>query len=362
MTTRLFVVAALGLGACSSKPADRVKPAAGSGSAARGSATPSHGLAVGANGLPVLPPAAPAPTAPDGLPTAPSDAPNPAAVEFGELLFFDGRLASDGKTTCATCHGPERDFAGTGLQATAAGAPNLRQAPSLTNSGWQSSQAWDGRFPTVSAMLGAHIQGQLGRSAADAVAAVAALPLYRAHAKRLAGDSAEPTAAIAIDALSAYVLTRFSGDARWDKIERGELPEDATLRAGYTLFTGKAQCGTCHPPPMYSDFAFHRLGLIKSPDPGRGKVDPAMQGAFMTQGLRGAAARKAFFHDGSARTLAAAIDWHLDGGRGQGADPSIIDPALTPVALSPAEREQLQAFVTALTPATAPASPPIQIP
>ena len=73
--------------------------------------------------------------------------------------------------------------------------------------------------------------------------------------------------------------------------------------------------------------------------------------------LRGAAARARFFHDGSAASLDAAIDWHLAGGRGQGADPSVIDPGLSPVTLTTSERAQLGAFVAALTAGAAPARP-----
>jgi cytochrome c peroxidase len=354
---------ALALAACSSKPAEPKKAAgsAAAGSAkASGSATPK----VDADGLPVLPPAPAPPGAPDSLPAASNAAAavTGAQIALGELAFFDGRLAADSKTACATCHVPEADFAGTGLQPTAGGTKNLRQAPSLTNSAWQPHQAWDGRFPTVSAMLGAHFEGQLGRPIDAAVAAVASIPLYRAHARRIGGATAEPTAALLSEALSAYVLTRYAGDTTWDRIERGELPEDPELRAGYVLFTGKAQCGTCHVPPLYTDGAFHRLGLIQSKDPGRGKVDPAQLGAFATPSLRGAAARTAFFHDGSVRSLEAAVDWHLAGGRGQGADPSIIDAALAPVTLSPVEREQLLSFVKALSPAASPGRRPLIIP
>ena len=80
--------------------------------------------------------------------------------------------------------------------------------------------------------------------------------------------------------------------------------------------------------------------------------------AFRTPTLRGASRATAFFHDGSAPSLAAAIDWHLAGGTGQGAAPTIVD--LKRVTLSPLEREQLEMFVEALTaPGPAPAVPPL---
>jgi cytochrome c peroxidase len=50
-----------------------------------------------------------------GLPPViwPADNPYSAArVELGRNLFFDPRLSSNGKVSCATCHPPEHAFAG----------------------------------------------------------------------------------------------------------------------------------------------------------------------------------------------------------------------------------------------------------
>ena len=302
-----------------------------------------------------LPPAPPAPAVPAGLPDAPS-VPRPEDIALGELLFHDARLSTTGKLACATCHAPAHDLAG-GRDATAGGAPNLRRTPSLGNLAWATSLGWDGRYATLADQLPAHAKGQLGEDLGS-VARVAALPLYAAHFARVGGgDAAHATAALA-----AYVATRYSGDAPWDRHERDSdrsTPEQVAAQRGYALFTGKAQCATCHAPPLYTDLAFHRLGLIRVADDGRGRLDPTKAGAFKTPTLRGAAARTSFFHDGSAGSLAAAIQWHLDGCIGQGADPGIVD--LKPIALTQGERKDLEAFVQALTP-TAPPPPSPALP
>src|SRR5688572_7096099 len=46
------------------------------------------------------------------LPADPSNrvADDPRAVVFGQRLFFDTRLSSNGKVSCATCHIPSREF------------------------------------------------------------------------------------------------------------------------------------------------------------------------------------------------------------------------------------------------------------
>jgi cytochrome c peroxidase len=289
-----------------------------------------------------LPPAPPLPEVPKGLPPVEITA-TPELVAFGAAMFAEPRLSSTGKLSCATCHDPDKDYSGT-RQPTAAGQMNLRRTMALANVAWNKELGWDGRYGTLDDQLAAHVTGQLGDPAAAATRLVDD-PTYRAHVAR--------TSSTLLAALRAFVLTRYEGGSTWDREEglpvRGTTKEQAERAAGYALFMGKAQCAVCHPPPLYTDNGYHRLGLIASHDEGRGRIDPKQQGAFATPTLRGAARRPAFFHDGSAQTLDAAIDWHLAGGTGQSADPKIIDPALKKIALSADERAQLGAFVRALT-------------
>ena len=307
--------------------------------------------------LPVLPAAPPVPRVPLGLPDRPPAAIAVTAqgVALGELLFLDTRLSQSGKTSCASCHDPALSFGGNDRALAADGRPNARRTPSLQNLAWQNKYAWDGRYNDLAAHLAPHIRGQLGDDVSAVVPRLAALPVYVAHFARTfdaSATAATPDAAVTsdnlINALSQYVTTRYSGASAWDQLERNAATPTGPVQAGYLLFTGAAGCATCHVPPLYSDLQFHRIGLIATPDEGRGKVDATAQGAFRTPSLRTLGQRSRFFHDASAGSLDAAIDWHLDGGRGQQADPSIIDPALIKVELSPEQRQNLGAFVRAL--------------
>ncbi|MCX5744997.1 MAG: cytochrome-c peroxidase [Proteobacteria bacterium] len=327
----------VGVAACGGKPADtrdRPDPSSPKKDAALPVATVEL----------VLPEAPPLPEPPVGLPALPERADvTPNLVALGELLFAEVQLSSTAKLACATCHDPAHGFAGTARQDTAAGKPNLRRAPTLVNLAWETSFGWDGRYPSLGEHLAAHARGQLGELAAG-VARLAEVPVYRAQFARAGGATAD----VALRAVGAYVVTRYAGGSAWDKVERAPDPP-AELKAGFTIFSTTAQCATCHPPPLYTDHAFHRLGLIALADDGRGRIDPAQKGAFRTPTLRGVGTRAGFFHDGSATTLDAAIDWHLAGGVGQGADPSIVDPVIArPIVLTPDERRQLGAFVRAL--------------
>jgi cytochrome c peroxidase len=304
--------------------------------------------------LPELPEAPPPPELPLGLPAQNVTPLVANYIALGQLLFADPLLAADGKTTCATCHDPSHGFSGAGHQNTAAGQPNLRRGQPLVNLAMATAFGWDGRAPSLAEFLPTHFKGQLGDSIEDAAARLPSVPVYRAHlARATAPMNSIPTPdAVALGSLEMYVLSLYSGGSPWDVADHaGSVSPE--LREGHELFIGKAQCGGCHPPPLYTDNGFHRLGLIASHDEGRGRVDPQQTGAFATPTLRGAAARTSFFHDASATSLDAAIDWHLAGGTGQGADPSIVDPLIHKVTLSAAERAKLGAFVRALTPEVA---------
>src|SRR5262249_26302198 len=163
------------------------------------------------------------------------------------------------------------------------------------------------RYTSFDDMMLPHIRGQMGDELPAAIARVSSLPVYRAHFDRIAGASSgsagarsgaeggaqpiehRPDAELAMSALASYVRTRYEGDSPWDNAERSGSPP-ADLAAGYALYMGKAQCSVCHPPPLYTDLGYHRLGLIATKDEGHGRVAPDQAGAFATPSVRGAVA------------------------------------------------------------------------
>ena len=306
-------------------------------------------------------PAAPAvPRPPAGLPPLP-DRPEiaeitPELVALGELLFHDARLSSTGTVSCATCHDPATGYAG-GMQATVDGKPNLRRTPTLINLPWAGQLGWDGRYAAPDNILVSHVRGQLGGDLKDALDAIASLPLYRAHFVRVSPPEDKSAPLIfdrGLTALGAYVLTRYAGDAPWDRLEAtARVPKPGVtpdpIVAGYLVFAGKAQCAQCHVPPLYTDQGFHTVAPNPSGDPGRGLVDKASTGKFRTPTLRGAALRASFFHGGTAKSLEEVVDYYIAAARTPG-----LDPILAKVRLTARERDHLLLFVRALS-ATVPA-------
>ncbi len=297
--------------------------------------------------MPTLPPAPPVPLPLIGLPALPSsaalDAVTPARVALGELLFFDARLASDGKTSCASCHDPMKGFSGA-IDRTAAGEPNLRRTPSLANLAWRREYGWDGRFTALEDFLRANVKGQHGVELDTSMTKLAENPTYAAHVARVS-DRATPGEA-GLAALEAYALTRYDGDSPWDRFERGAANASDPNAAGYAVFT--ARCGVCHTPPLYADERYHAI-VPAHGDAGRGKIDPKLPGAFATPSLRGAAKRIAFLHDGRAATLEAALDAHFGSGSN---DAALAKP------LSPTDRDHVLELVRALSGGETPTAKP----
>jgi cytochrome c peroxidase len=357
-----LALAAGALGACKDgdgddKPATKppVTEPATTDDAAPSAATPADATA-----RVVLPPAPEVPRAPLGLPATPSPDHNrttPGKVVLGELLFFDPRLSGVAGMACATCHQPDHGWADPEPRSrTAAGKLNLRHTPSLLNTAYARSWWWDGRMDTLEASTLAHWKGQLGADPEAIAAALATNPVYAAHFERAFGGEANPD--MVAEALAAFIRTLRSGASPWDRYEAGDADAvSADVIEGFKVFTQKAQCAMCHPPPLYADYGFHALGVGVGTGPediGRYRVtrDPGDHGAFKTPTLRGVAAHPPFFHDGSADSLEDAVDYLLAGGHRQG--DAARSPRLEPVSLTPVERQQLLLFLRALSPERAP--------
>jgi len=289
--------------------------------------------------------------APIGLPPTPSPAHNPTTPEkvaLGRLLFFDERLSVNRTMSCASCHAPEKGWAdGRVLALTVGGALNRRHTPSLLNIGYHSEYYWDGRMATMEAQILANWRGQMAADPEAVAALFANIPVYQAMFERAFAEG--PSASRIAEALASYVRTIRSGRSPWDRYEAGEahgLSQDAV--AGAKVFSGRAGCAFCHPPPLYTDLSFHKIGVPEpelSPDPGRflATKSESDRGAFKTPGLRGLARTAPYFHNGTAQTLDEVLALKLRS---------------APRTLSATEVRQLSTFLQALSPAASAAPAP----
>ena len=164
---------------------------------------------------------------------------------------------------------------------------------------------------------------------------------YRSRFRAAFGS--EPSLDLTANALAAYLRTIVDGDSPFDRYAAGDasaLSESA--RRGLVLFQEKAGCGQCHSGPNLTDEQFHNTGVAWRTgvltDEGHGG------GAFKTPTLREISLTAPYMHDGSISTLAQVIDYYDSGGQ---ENPS-LDSSLRPLHLSPAEKQDIQAFLTSL--------------
>jgi cytochrome c peroxidase len=314
--------------------------------------------------LPPMPAAAPLPATPDPLPELKLPASYTMTAEkvaLGKQLFFDKRLSKDGSAACTSCHLPEKGWTdGKPVSTKVDGKANTRHSPSMFNVGYNDLWYWDGRAETLEKQTEAAWKGQMGADPAVVTAALHKIPGYTVQFRTIFGHDATPPDVV--QALTAFVRTLRSGDSPWDRHEKGDkkaVGDDAAR--GFELFRNKAGCGGCHAPPLYTDNAFHDVGIgfdKPEPDLGRGKIskNDKENGAFKTPTLRSVSTHAPYFHDGRAASLEEAVDYMLGGGI-KDKNPN-LDAKLKPVKLSAKERGDLLAFLKALEAPTVPFEAP----
>jgi cytochrome c peroxidase len=300
----------------------------------------------------------------DNTPSAPADAVHLASVEpgllarIGEQAYHDRVLAASGRMSCATCHDPVF-FHGPpnadpvqvgGMLMTEFGvraAPSLRyleRHPAFDAHVLQGGLMADGRAANMEAQVRLPlfnvVEFELGdpRELARRLRLTVWAPVFFAHF----GDSGDPeliTSQLA-DAIAAFIREdpRFHPyDSKFDHVAAGRDAFSGAERRGLAVFRDPARgnCAGCHPdtaddglPPLFTDFGYAAQGVprnMKIPanaDPdyfdlglcGPHRQDltqrTALCGMFRTPGLRNAAARPSFFHNGVFHSLGEVVDFY----------------------------------------------------
>lgn len=288
---------------------------------------------------------------PLGLKSVPVPADNPtteAKVKLGKALYFDPRLSSDGKVSCASCHDPAKGWSNGDTFATGIdGLRGGRSSPTVINSAYQRFQFWDGRAATLEEQALGPIQNpiEMNMPLDKAVAMLTAIEGYRDLFQEAFGT--EVTSDGIAKAIAAFERTVISGNAPYDRFKAGDQAalSEAAAR-GMKLFFGKANCSACHSGPNFTDNAFHNLGVgidAAEPDLGRFVVTGQVgdRGGFKTPTLREIARTAPYMHDGSHATLAEVVEYYNKGGT----DNPQLDEEIFPLKLTEQERMDLVTFL-----------------
>lgn len=288
--------------------------------------------------------------------TVPSPADNPTTqgkVELGFRLWFEPKLSANNRMTCATCHHHRKGFSNaepTALGVT--GQRGTRNTPTIYGVAHQPHQFWDGRAKTLEEQALGPITNPIEMAARmeDVLAKLEAMPYYRQKFQEVYGTG--PTPDGIAKALAAFERTLTVGPSPYDRFLAGDqtaLTEQQ--QRGLTLFNSrKTSCSACHNGKILSNGLIVKTGVnAQGPgaDPGRFAVTGREQdrGAFKTPTLLNIAQTAPYMHDGSLPTLEAVVDFYDRGGDSAAS----VHPFIRPLGLTTQEKQDLVAFLHALT-------------
>jgi cytochrome c peroxidase len=301
-------------------------------------------------------------------PAVPADNPMSAAkVALGRRLFYDKRLSRAGTTSCASCHDPTLAFTDSEPSSEGAtGQRTPRSSMSLAGVGYVGTLTWanpllvDLESQSLVPLFGDNPVEIGGGPQDELLGRLLDDPYYRGAFPAAFPDAAEPATLLSITrALAAFQRTIISANSPYDAWTRGDadaLP--AAAQRGLVLFeSSRLGCAHCHSGPHFTDAAtdsgpvFHHIGLPPASyqQPNRGVAEVSLraedEGLFRTPTLRNIALTAPYMHDGSLATLGDVLDHFASGGSGAPAQSLQIQP----FTLNETEREDVLAFLRALT-------------
>jgi cytochrome c peroxidase len=314
----------------------------------------------------------------DPLPYIPTaNPPTRGKWELGRRLFFDPSwLTAKGEQSCATCHIPSEGF--TNRRPIVADSYNT---PTLINCVYNTHQFWDGRARYLEEVVQRALEderepGEPGPFRHVWHGVIGRLRKNKTYTEQFYRVFDVPPTQDAVGkALATYMRTLLAGDSLHDRAvqvqkQKGaraldashyeSLLDAATMKAldrptavkpvlagdllrGYTLFTGRAGCSSCHPPGNghYSDSQFHNIGVgaeeLERPGGQQGRFAVApfgeraryLKGAFKTPTLRSLLRTGPYFHNGQETSLEAVVRFHVEPRPDEAQKNRFLDPRLS---------------------------------
>ena len=190
---------------------------------------------------------------------APAPADNPTTtekVELGKMLYHDPRISSTGTVACASCHsvmegGDDHRSVSMGVHGQTGG----RNAPTVWNAAFQSTQFWDGRAASLEDQAKGPVTNpiEMGmKNWDDTVGRLKAIPGYKEPFVRVFGPKDPITSDNVAKAIAAYERTLITPDSPYDRYVKGDKtalnPEQVR---GMQAFE-KNGCVACHSGPAFN--------------------------------------------------------------------------------------------------------------
>ncbi len=234
--------------------------------------------------------------------------------ELGRRLFYDGQLASDGQTACASCHQQFAAFADF-EHVFSHGVANrftIRNAPPLFNLAWHKEFHTDGginhiEWQPLSPLTGLN---EMDNSIDNIIRTLESDKVYPEMFAAAFGNDTISSQRI-LHAMAQFTGYIVSADSKYDRVRAGRDHFTEWEAEGYRVF--KAKCATCHTEPLFTDLAYHNIGLPVDSflnDYGRmiitGKKEDSLK--FKTPTLRNITRTGPYMHDGRFWGMSTAIN------------------------------------------------------
>ena len=295
-------------------------------------------------------------------------------IELGSLLFFDPILSGNNQRACASCHQPSKAFANNNQFDLAFNNTDklLRNTPSLLNSLYQKAFFQDGRSLQIEDQASDVLLNhkEMFSTPEEIVNKLKKSQEYRNLFKQafINSEDTSITYYAILKSIGEYEKTLISLNSRFDKYLRGDKTQlNIDEIRGYTIFSGKALCGSCHffplfngtVPPFYNDNEYEVIGVPKDSlnetmelDSGRYLIsrNPIHLYSFKTPSIRNIDKSAPYMHNGIYESIDQVIEFYKRGG-GSGLKLDIPNQTLPfdSLQLNKTEISNLKKFLLTLT-------------
>ncbi len=281
----------------------------------------------------------------------PSNPTTVAGVELGRHLFYDTKLSSDGRMSCASCHLQNLNFTdGTAKSLGVTNQLGKRSAMSLLNIGYANRGLfWDGRVRTLEeqALIPVEDPVELHENWDNVVEKLKKDKNYPRMFREAFGITHRDSINKfwAARALAQFQRAMVSGNAKFDRVVYLNQEDFTESEArGYDMYFDispnmpDAECAHCHNSPLFTSNQYFNNGITEVasledfPDKGLGAITGSRfdNGKFRAPSLRNIALTAPYMHDGRFKTLEEVIDHYNSGGhRIENTDPLIRVLGLT---------------------------------
>jgi len=332
---------------------------------------------------------------PLGLPKVSEPSDNPLTkgkIALGRKLFFDRRLSLNDTFSCAMCHVPEQGFANNELSMAVGieGRSVRRNTPTLYNVAYATRLFHDGREDSLEQQIWGPLLAKnemANPSVGYVINKVRAIPEYKGMFEK-AFDGEGVNMNTLSKAFADYQRALVSADSPFDRWYFGKQEKAMSEKAkrGFKLFTGKANCSSCHTIDkdyaLFTDNQMHNTGTGYNESMG---VRPAKETVFLAPGvsvevdtaiidsvgektpadtglyeitqnpndrwkyktpsLRNITLTTPYMHNGSLRSLEDVVNFYNQGG----VKNSLQDPRIKSLNLDDSEKNNLVSFLKSLT-------------